>query len=41
MEPGKISDNFSMLTENVKDYINLRIDLAKLILTEKLSLIHI
>jgi uncharacterized membrane protein YqjE len=37
MEPGKISDNFSMLTENVKDYINLRIDLAKLILTEKIA----
>ena len=37
MEPGKISDNFSMLTENLKDYVNLRIDLAKLILTEKIA----
>lgn len=37
MDTGKISDNFSSLTENVKDYINLRIDLAKLIITEKLA----
>jgi hypothetical protein len=37
MEPGRISDNFSLLTENVKDYVNLRIDLAKLVLTEKLA----
>ncbi len=37
MEPGKISENFSALTENVKDYVNLRIDLAKLIITEKLA----
>ena len=37
METGKISDNFSSITENVKDYINLRIDLAKLILTEKIA----
>ena len=37
METGRISDNFSMLTENVKDYINLRIDLVKLILTEKIA----
>jgi uncharacterized membrane protein YqjE len=37
MAPGKISDNVSMLTENVKDYVNLRIDLAKLILTEKIA----
>ena len=37
MEPGKISENFSSLTENVKDYVNLRIDLAKLILTEKIA----
>ncbi len=36
MAPGKISDNVSLLTENVKDYVNLRIDLAKLILTEKI-----
>jgi hypothetical protein len=37
MESGKISDNFSSLTENVKDYINLRIDLAKLVITEKIA----
>lgn len=37
MEKGRISDNFSMLTENVKDYVNLRIDLTKLILTEKIA----
>jgi uncharacterized membrane protein YqjE len=37
MEPGKISDNVSLLTENIKDYVNLRIDLAKLILTEKIA----
>jgi hypothetical protein len=37
METGKISDNFSLLTENVKDYVNLRIDLVKLILTEKIA----
>ena len=37
METGKISDNFSSLTENVKDYVNLRIDLVKLILTEKIA----
>jgi len=37
MAPGKISENVTLLTENVKDYINLRIDLAKLILTEKLA----
>ena len=37
MEPGRISDNISLLTENVKDYVNLRIDLLKLILTEKIA----
>ena len=37
METGKISDNFALLTENVKDYVNLRIDLVKLILTEKIA----
>jgi len=37
MAPGKISDNVSMLTDNVRDYVNLRIDLAKLILTEKIA----
>ena len=37
MEPKKVSDQFSELGGNVKDYINLRIDLLKLILTEKLA----
>jgi len=37
MESTKISDNFTQLTENIKDYVNLRIDLAKLIITEKLA----
>jgi uncharacterized membrane protein YqjE len=37
MESGKIADSFSLLTENVKDYVNLRLDLAKLVLTEKLA----
>ena len=37
MAPGRISDNVTLLTENVKDYVNLRIDLAKLILTEKIA----
>ncbi len=38
MESGnKLSDNFSELTENVKKYVNLRIDMLKLILTEKIA----
>lgn len=37
MERGKISDNFSSLTENVEDYINLRINYVKLVLTEKIA----
>jgi hypothetical protein len=37
MESERLSDNVSSLTENVKDYINLRIDLFKLIITEKIS----
>ncbi|MCX6283769.1 MAG: phage holin family protein [Bacteroidetes bacterium] len=37
MEPNRISDNFSSLTENMKDYINLRIDYVKLLLTEKIA----
>ena len=37
MGQTKISDNFSSMTENVKDYVNLRIDLVKLILTEKIA----
>ena len=37
MESTRISDNVALLTENVKDYVNLRIDLAKLIVTEKIA----
>ncbi|MCK9424200.1 MAG: phage holin family protein [Bacteroidales bacterium] len=37
MESGRLSDNFSSLTENVKDYIDLRIDYLKLVLTEKIA----
>lgn len=37
MGQEKISDNFSSLTENVKDYVNLRVDYVKLILTEKIA----
>jgi len=37
MESSKISDNFSSLTENIKDYVNLRIDLLTLGLTEKIA----
>ena len=38
MESGNnLCDNFSELTENVKKYINLRIDMLKLILTEKIA----
>ncbi len=37
MEPNRISDNVSSLTENVKDYINLRIDYIKLVFTEKIA----
>jgi hypothetical protein len=37
MEPNRISDNISSMTENVKDYINLRIDYIKLLLTEKIA----
>jgi uncharacterized membrane protein YqjE len=37
MEPGRISENVTLLTENLKDYVNLRVDLAKLILTEKIA----
>jgi hypothetical protein len=36
-DPGKISDNFASMTDHIKDYVNLRIDLAKLIITEKLA----
>lgn len=37
MEPKTISENFSELSGNVKDYINLRLDLLKLTITEKLA----
>ena len=37
MEPNRISDNISSITENVKDYVNLRIDYVKLLLTEKIA----
>lgn len=37
MEKRRISENVSLLTENVKDYVNLRISLLKLILTEKIA----
>ena len=37
MESNRISDNFSSMTENVKDYVNLRIDYIKLLLTEKIE----
>ena len=37
MESNRISDNFSSLTENMKDYVNLRIDYVRLLLTEKIA----
>ncbi len=37
MDKTKISDNFSSMTENIKAYIDLRINLFKLVLTEKLA----
>jgi hypothetical protein len=37
MDSSRISDNFSTMTENVRDYINLRIDYIKLVLTEKIA----
>lgn len=37
MAGTRISDNISQLSENVRDYVNLRIDLAKLTLTEKIA----
>lgn len=37
METGKISENVSALSDHVKDYVNLRIDLAKIIITEKMA----
>jgi hypothetical protein len=41
MEPQRISDHFSELTESVKEYVRLRIDMLRLTLTEKLSRIFI
>ena len=37
MAGTRISDNISQLSENVRDYVNLRIDLTKLTLTEKIA----
>ncbi|MCX6251048.1 MAG: phage holin family protein [Bacteroidetes bacterium] len=37
MESQKISDNFSDLNGNVKEYVHLRFNLMKLIITEKLA----
>ena len=37
MAQKKISENFSSMTENIKDYVNLRIDLVKLVFTEKIA----
>jgi len=35
MESKKISDNFSEITENIKEYVHLKIDILKLNLIEK------
>ena len=37
MESKKISDNFSEITENIKEYVHLKIDILKLTLTEKFA----
>ncbi len=37
MESTKISDQFTELTGSIKDYVELRIDMFRLILAEKLS----
>jgi hypothetical protein len=37
METPKFSESISMLSDHVKEYINLQADLLKLILVEKLS----
>lgn len=39
MESKKLSDNFNEMSENVKAYIQLKTDILKISLTEKLSLI--
>jgi len=35
MESNRISDNITSMTDNVRDYVNLKIDYIKLLLTEK------
>jgi len=37
MESNRISDNFSSMTENVRDYVNLKIDYFRILLTEKFA----
>jgi len=37
MESNKISDNFSEITENIKEYVRLKVDILKLTLTEKFA----
>jgi hypothetical protein len=37
MEPRKISENFSTLTDDVRQYIQLKMDMLKLVITEKVS----
>ena len=39
MESQTLKDNFSEISENVKAYIRLKIDILRLTLTEKVSLI--
>jgi hypothetical protein len=39
MESQRLSDNVKEISDSVKDYVRLKIDLLKLTLTEKLSLI--
>ena len=37
MEPRKISENFSALTGDARHYIQLKLDMLKLVITEKIS----
>jgi hypothetical protein len=37
MESRKISENFSEITENIREYVLLKLDILKLTLTEKLA----
>ena len=39
MESHRLSDNVTEISENAKEYIRLKIDILKLTLTEKLSMI--